>query len=242
MAVILFGSLVSPSTAQPGMYVRAGNTIFPPMRPRGSAMAKQTRLIPAPVNKHCAFKDVRYLWSDGSYTYGKAFPGWGWVGSGGDTYIIRGSIGTGVTWRVGWNSPSTYCDPTGCWGITGDAPASGAPPPPSRHGIAGHTRILEAENYAACRKASAKTQFHGGWGVGTVLNLSGVSYVDVACLDVTDSRLAVERRRRWGAIRSRTSRKTGFRFRIPRPTTPLRTCIFTALLPMVSSAQPEMAW
>jgi len=136
------------------------------------------------VNKHCAFKDVRYLWSDGSYTYGKEFPGWGWVGSGGDTYIIRGSIGTGAAWRVGWNSSSKYCDPTGCWGITGDGAASGAPPPPSGTATQ-HTRIL-GENYASCRSTSAKTQLHGGWGVGTVLTLSGASYVDVACLDITD--------------------------------------------------------
>jgi hypothetical protein len=110
------------------------------------------------VNKHCAFKDVRYLWSDGSYTYGKALPGWGWIGSGGDTYIIRGSIGTGVAWRVGWNSAATYCDPTGCWGLTGDAIGSGAPPPPSGTATQ-HTRIL-GENYASCHSASAKTQLY----------------------------------------------------------------------------------
>jgi hypothetical protein len=134
-------------------------------------------------NKHCAFKDVRYLWSDGSYTYGKELPGWGWIGSGGDTYIIRGSIGTGVSYRVGWNS-SKYCDPTGCWGITGDSAGSGAPPPPSGT-AAQHTRIL-GENYASCHSASAKTQLHGGWATGTVLDLGGTSYVDVACLDITD--------------------------------------------------------
>src|SRR6266478_92904 len=78
------------------------------------------------TNKHCAFKDVRFLWSDGSYTYGKELPGWGWIGSGGDTYIIRGSIGTGVSYRVGWNG-SKYCDSTGCWGITSDPAGSGAP-------------------------------------------------------------------------------------------------------------------
>jgi hypothetical protein len=151
----------------------------------GQCDGKADALYPGSgVNKHCAFKDVRYLWSDGSYTYGKAFPGWGWIGSGGDTYIIRGSIGTGVAWRVGWNSAATYCDPTGCWGITGDRGASGAPPPPSGTATQ-HTRIL-GENYASCRSASAKTQLHGGWGVGTVLTLPGVSYVDVACLDITD--------------------------------------------------------
>jgi hypothetical protein len=136
------------------------------------------------TNQHCAFNDVRLLWSDASYTDGTTFPGWGWIGSGGDTYIIRGSIGTGASYRVGWNSASTYCDSTGCWGITGNGPASGAPVPPS--GTAGqHTRIL-GENYASCHSASAKTQLHGGWGVGGVLNMSGASYVDVACMDITD--------------------------------------------------------
>ena len=28
------------------------------------------------VNQHCAFKDVRMLWSDGSYNYGTSFPAW----------------------------------------------------------------------------------------------------------------------------------------------------------------------
>jgi hypothetical protein len=135
-------------------------------------------------NQHCAFKDVRFLWSDGSYTPGTALPGWGWIGAGGDTYIIRGSIGTGVSYRVGWNSASTYCDKAGCWGIAGDAPNSGAPPPPSGTATQ-HTRIL-GENYASCRSASAKTQLHGGWRAGQVLDLSGSSYVDVACLDITD--------------------------------------------------------
>src|SRR5580704_10843318 len=40
------------------------------------------------VNQPCAFGDVRYLWADGSYVSGSIFPGWGWVGAGGDTYIV----------------------------------------------------------------------------------------------------------------------------------------------------------
>jgi hypothetical protein len=136
------------------------------------------------TNQHCAFNDVRYLWSDGSYNYGTTLPGWGWVIAGGDTVIIRGSIATGVSYRVGWNSASSYCDSTGCWGITGSPAQSGAPAPPSGT-AAQHTRIL-GENYASCHSASAKTQLHGGWSVGTVLSLAGTSYVDVACLDITD--------------------------------------------------------
>lgn len=136
------------------------------------------------INRHCAFKDARMLWSDGTYSYGTAFPSWGWVGSGGDTYIIRGSIGSGKSYRVGWNSLASYCDPTGCWGVTGDAASSGAPPPPSGTPTQ-HTRVL-GENYASCKSPSAKTQLHGGWGVFFVLNMAGASYVDVACLDITD--------------------------------------------------------
>ena len=185
MGVLLLGCTCLPLYGTT-WYVRpGGGTRYSTNMTSGQCDGKADALYPGRgVNQHCAFKDVRYLWSDGSYTYGKAFPGWGWVGSGGDTYIIRGSIGTGVSWRVGWNSATTYCDPTGCWGMTGDAIGSGAPPPPSGT-AAQHTRIL-GENYASCHSASAKTQLHGGWGVGTVLSLTGASYVDVACLDITD--------------------------------------------------------
>jgi hypothetical protein len=138
------------------------------------------------VNQHCAFNDVRWLWQDGSYSSAGNFPSWGWVIAGGDTAIIRGSIGTGVTWRIGWNHNSGALDPsTGLYyGLQGDTYSSGAPPPPS--GTASqHTRIL-GENYAACHSASAKTQIRGGWSVQNMFNLSGVSYVDFACLDLSD--------------------------------------------------------
>jgi hypothetical protein len=135
-------------------------------------------------NQHCAFNDVRMLWQDGSYTTGSTFPGWGWIGAGGDTYIIEGTIADGVSYRVGWQDGVSYCGTTGCWGLTGDSTGSGAPPPPS--GTAGqHTRIL-GQNYASCLSPTAKTQLHGGWAAGHVLDFSGSSYVDVACLDITD--------------------------------------------------------
>jgi hypothetical protein len=136
------------------------------------------------ANQHCAFKDVRMLWQDGTYAAGAKFPNWGWVIAGGDTVIIRGSIGTGVSYRVGWEHPSYSCDKNPCWGQAGDPYGSGAPPPPSGTATQ-HTRIL-GENYVSCRDASAKTQLHGGGATYTVLDLSGTSYVDVACLDITD--------------------------------------------------------
>jgi hypothetical protein len=141
------------------------------------------------ANRPCAFKDVRMLWQDGSYTTGSTFPGWGWVIAGGDTVIIRGSIGTGVSYRIGWNNnsvTSSYCDSNSynCWGRTGDPFGSGMPPPPS--GTASHhTRIL-GENYGSCTSQNARAQLHGGWGVSSVVSLKGASYVDLACLDITD--------------------------------------------------------
>ena len=181
----LIGFLCQPLYATT-WYVRPdGGTRFSSNVPKGQCDGKADAPYPGSgVNRHCAFKDVRYFWSDGSYTYGKEFPGWGWIGAGGDTYLIRGSIGTGISYRVGANSSTKYCDDSGCWGITSSPQASGAPSPPSGT-AAQHTRIL-GENYASCGGASAKTQLHGGWGVGTVLSLNGSSYVDVGCLDITD--------------------------------------------------------
>ena len=141
------------------------------------------------TNQHCAFKDVRYFWQDGSYTTDNtqaSFPAYGWIGSGGDTYLIRGSIGTGVSYRVGWNNRnSSYDAPTfQFWGVQGNPYGSGAPVP-----LAGtatqHTRIL-GENYANCSAQSARTQLHGGWAVTDVLLMAGASYVDLGCLDITD--------------------------------------------------------
>ena len=136
------------------------------------------------TNQHCAFNDVRWLWQDGSFPNG-TFPSYGWVISGGDTVIIRGSIGTGVSWRIGWNNSSSASGSNGLYyGLSGDQYDSGIPVPPS--GTASqHTRIL-GENYASCTSQSARTQLHGGWSVYSVLDLTGSSYVDVGCIDITD--------------------------------------------------------
>jgi hypothetical protein len=168
-------------------YVRRdGGTRHSSLSSKGQCDGKTDAAYPGKgTNQHCAFNDVRWLWQDGSYSANAPFPGWGWVIAGGDTVIIRGSIGTGVSWRVGWNNANGAADPDGFYyGIQGDPYNSGAPPPPSGTATQ-HTRIL-GENFASCHSASAKTQIHGGWAVLNVLNLSGSSYVDVACLDITD--------------------------------------------------------
>ncbi len=172
-------------------YVRPdGGTRYSKNVPKGQCNGEADAPYPGTgVNQPCAFNDVRMLYQDGTYTYGTTFPSWGWVIAGGDTVIIRGSIGTGVSYRIGPRvnfSGGSYCDTNGynCWGQAGNAGASGMPPPPSGT-LSKHTRIL-GENYASCASQSARTQLHGGWGVGTVMSLSGSSYVDVSCLDITD--------------------------------------------------------
>lgn len=139
------------------------------------------------VNQHCAFKEVRYLYGDGTYNTGittpgrNGFPAWGWIGQGGDTYIIHGSIADHVSYRIGWSRGDGSYDG---FGVAGDAFGSGIPVPPSGT-AARHTRILGG-NYGKCHAATARTQLHGGFGVNTVLEMAGASYVDLECLDITD--------------------------------------------------------
>lgn len=185
---LLFCSLLTAPLFASTWYVRPdGGTRFSSKMTSGQCDGTADAPYPGSgTNRHCAFNDVRFLFQDGSYADMKSFPGWGWIGKGGDTYLLRGSIGQGVSYRVGWNNPkSTYDEAKKTfYGVAGDPYVSGMPPPPSGT-AAEHTRIL-GENYASCSAASAKTQIHGGYGVTGVLNMSGSSYVDLACLDITD--------------------------------------------------------
>jgi hypothetical protein len=132
-------------------------------------------------NQHCAFGDIRYLWTDGSYTtnLSAGAPAWGWIGTGGDTYLI--DCPSGNTWcRIGQSGPNS----SDYFGLAGDPQAAGAPPPLSGTATA-HTRILGL-NFANCSSAGAKAFVNGGFGVGGVFALNSSSYVDVECLDITD--------------------------------------------------------
>jgi hypothetical protein len=55
------------------------------------------------------------------------------------------------------------------------------PTPPA--GTAGKTTKILGEHFASC---TAQTQLFVCYGLGSVLNLSGAQYVDVACLELTD--------------------------------------------------------
>ena len=153
-----------------------GGTRYSSKQPRGRCDGNADKADPGHgINQHCAFNDVRYLWTDGSYTTNAtqaAFPSYGWIGQSGDTYIIRGG-----PWRVGQSGPNAKDG----FGLAGDPYSSGAPDPPS--GTADHhTRIL-GENYGGC-SAQNKTQLFGGFGVGAVLSLRS-AYVDVQCIELT---------------------------------------------------------
>jgi hypothetical protein len=141
-------------------------------------------------NQHCAFKDARMLYQDGSYVSlpGATFPAWGWVGSGGDTYIIMGSVGQGISYPIGWDSLSTYCGSTGCWGVAGQPQSSGMLTPPSGS-AASHTKIYGEcvlANTCDAKNLSTLTELFGSWGPDNVMSLYGTNYVDVAGFSITD--------------------------------------------------------
>ncbi len=193
MAILVVAAPAAPAPPSTGAtwYVRPdGGSRYSSNMQNGQCNGKSDVAYPGQgTNQACAFNDVRYLWQDGSYTVDasqSAFPAYGWIGNGGDTYLIRGSLSSGVSWRIGYPTNSDMYDPTVAhyWGVAGDPYGSGIPQPLS--GTASqHTRIL-GENFASCHAPSAKTQLHGGYGVSAVLNMTGVSYVDIACLDITD--------------------------------------------------------
>lgn len=173
-------------------YVRPdGGTRFSVNQPNGQCNGTKDAAYPGSgKNQNCAFKDVRYLYQDTSYATGlhdpnHPYPAWGWIGKGGDTYILRGSIAEHVSYRIGQESNGTvsWCA-NGCFGVAGDPYGSGMPPPPSGT-PSQHTRILGG-NYGNCRATTARTQLHGGYAASTVVNMSGASYVDLQCLDITD--------------------------------------------------------
>lgn len=143
-------------------------------------------------NQHCAFSDVRNLWTDGTFTNSPTagFPAWGWIGTAGDTYVIAQNLSGGVDigYRVGQNGPNSG----DYYGLQGDPFEAGAPPPPTNATILGG-------NYANCGNfpnpgtswtqagvSAGKTQLYGGYAAGYVINLKGTSGVTIRCIDFTD--------------------------------------------------------
>jgi hypothetical protein len=174
LRALLYFTLLSSiaSSAQTSWFVRPdGGSRFSKANPNGKCDGKADSAYPGRGhNQHCAFNDVRWLWTDGSYTTdpNAGAPKWGWIIAGGDTVVVRGG-----PWRIGNNGPNS----SDYFGLAGSPYSAGAPPIPSGTS-ARHTRIL-GENYASC---SSKTQLFGGYAVGSVLSLGNSQFVDLQCL------------------------------------------------------------
>jgi hypothetical protein len=182
--IVVLGVFGCRSLCATTWYVRPdGGTRYSANQTSGQCDGKTDAAYPGKgTNKHCAFKDVRYLWTDTSYCIdnGPTSKCWRWVGAGGDTYILRGSIADGVSYRIGQSGPEAH----DYFGLAGNPYGAGMPAPPSGT-EAQPTRILGG-GYENCSAQAARTQLHGGYGVGSVIDMSGASYVDLACLDITD--------------------------------------------------------
>ncbi len=176
------GAAVGATSGGQTWYVNGGGgTRFSTNQPSGQCNGTSSAPYPGVgANQNCAFKDIRSLWTDGSYatTTGAGAPAWGWIGSSGDTYLIDCS--GGALCRIGQNGPNTG----DYYGLAGNPYAAGMPPPINGTPSA-HTRVLGV-NYASCTSPTAKAHVNGGYGVGAVFSLGGTSYVDVACFDITD--------------------------------------------------------
>jgi hypothetical protein len=192
---LLLAVFVSTPLFASTWYVRRdGGTRYSSNVPSGQCDGKADAAYPGSgSNKHCAFKDFRYMWDDKS---GKVGAG-AWVIAGGDTVIIRGcTAGAGQknpsnpNCRVGWDAPTGTGDNLWCYGVG----SYGCYNPPIPAGTAAqHTRIL-GQNYAACNVGGATnpkvyvsnlTQLFGGFSLKYALNLSSTKYVDVQCLEIT---------------------------------------------------------
>ncbi len=140
------------------------------------------------VNQHCAFNDVRYMYTDG--TYGNL----AWVMSGGDTLVIRGCNALPQQ----QNADAPHCrigrdtaDHSDFW-CAGVEAGCTIPPPPS--GTAEqHTKILGGCAYGiySCIPVSSYpytnnnlTQLFAGFG-SNAMYLGGSSYVDIEGLEIT---------------------------------------------------------
>ncbi len=166
-------SFAAPAIAHAGpttWYVRAdGGTRYSMTNQSGQCNGQADVAYPGSgVNQACALNDPRYLYSDGT-----AAP-YQWVIAGGDTVLLRGG-----PWRIGANA-IMGCGPFAA-NCASDTPS--IPPPPA--GTPMQPTIIRGENFANCTTLP-KTQLFGGFSLTAVFDLRNTSYVQLACLEITD--------------------------------------------------------
>ena len=198
-------TLTDPVTGSTGtITVRAPLIHY--VRSDGGTPSQCTSLADAPYpgsgsGQACAYNDIRYVVTNGVFVNQSpnavtARTGWSWDISGtagGDTWMIRNGITYSATNPFPANPGTSGPAQIGQQGsgsgdaglnLAGDPGFGGLPPPPS--GFASqHTRIL-GYNFSSCTSPSARAQLVGMYGVAPVISLSGTSYVDIACLDISD--------------------------------------------------------
>jgi hypothetical protein len=144
------------------------------------------------INRHCAFNDIRFLWDSGAYG------NYSWIISGGDTVVVEGCAAThqqvhsdAPHCRIGWDE-NTGRKQAVAW-CAGSQANFGCSMPPPPNGSPGHpTRILgKCVLTGTCHSGNATvrknlTQLFGGFGLGSVLDLSGARYLDIEGLEITE--------------------------------------------------------
>jgi hypothetical protein len=144
------------------------------------------------VNKHCAFNDFRYTWSDNS---GAATA---WVIAGGDTVVIRGCTAlpsqinpSNPDCRLGYDNPTNGNAPNflGCGYGVGPYVCFNPPIPPGT--ALQHTRILGGCVLAGTcstgnvTNRSNLTQLFSGFALTWAINLRSTQYVDIQGIELT---------------------------------------------------------
>ena len=147
------------------------------------------------ADRHCAFNDVRYLWSDNSGEKNA------WVIAGGDTVVVRGCTAlssqmnaSNPNCRLGYDNNSSGNAPNS-WCGYGNPNSSCFNPPIPPGTAAHHTRILGGCAYEAysCTPINNnypygptnETQLYGGFGLTWTFNLESTNYVDIEGIELT---------------------------------------------------------
>ena len=147
----------------------------------------------ASTNLNCAFNDFRYLYDDQRYNAIVV----GWLPVGGDRVVVRScfnpnsNLDGSTQCRIGSNAPGKFDD--WCTGVSGGSQGCSSGPIPSGS-IGAHTKILGSCAYDAtpgpCNTGNTTnfanlTQLFGGNGLGTVINLQSVAYLDFQGIEIT---------------------------------------------------------
>lgn len=142
---------------------------------------------------HCAFQDIMSMWATTGAFCNDGTPGsvcWKWLNAGGDTVNVRDCIqytpggSTPIPASSGTCATGAFTSTSPGWSLQGNNNAAGWPNPPSGTQLQ-HTTI-QGYNHASCRSQASRAPLIGRFGVGEVMQMEGVNFVDVSCFDVSD--------------------------------------------------------